>query len=311
MDKREYLPSYLMNSQIFRDVYNLNMGEVADYHKAIDDLTAQAYIETATWGLKYWESFLGIPVDETKVSEERRSVIKSKLRGHGTATMELMKVVANAYENGQVLLLENVRNRIPSLQTASVWSLHSNAHMLEGYDYGLRLDATVSDQKSYVTIKGIPKINYVFTGYVNDRNASYVFEFWDEQNSLINVLAPEHIPGINTFEFVTPDKTDRIRIYLTNQAAGQFIFRDFILTEGKQVEQFRPYLPYTFTVQFVGEKGTPPNLDDLKEAIQRIKPAHLDVIYKFRFLLIKEVHGMIIDEMKDKKIELFAGGGDQ
>lgn len=40
---------------------------------------------------------------------------------------------------------------------------------------------------------------------------------------------------------------------------------------------------YSFTVKFIGSKGVPPNLDDLKKAIEDIKPAHLAVVYEFTY----------------------------
>lgn len=40
---------------------------------------------------------------------------------------------------------------------------------------------------------------------------------------------------------------------------------------------------YSFTVKFVGMKGIPTNLDDLKKAIDEIKPAHLNVEYSFTY----------------------------
>lgn len=39
--------------------------------------------------------------------------------------------------------------------------------------------------------------------------------------------------------------------------------------------------PYTFTIQFVGVKGIPKNMDGLKQAINDIKPAHL--VYDFKY----------------------------
>lgn len=42
---------------------------------------------------------------------------------------------------------------------------------------------------------------------------------------------------------------------------------------------------YQFTVEFIDTRGIPPNLDDLKAAIEEIKPAHLAVAYKFRYLI--------------------------
>lgn len=38
---------------------------------------------------------------------------------------------------------------------------------------------------------------------------------------------------------------------------------------------------YSFTVKFIGIKGVPPNLSDLIQAIEEIKPAHLAVVFDF------------------------------
>lgn len=46
---------------------------------------------------------------------------------------------------------------------------------------------------------------------------------------------------------------------------------------------------YKFTVEFIDTRGIPPNLDDLKAAIEEIKPAHLAVEYKFRYLIWDEL----------------------
>lgn len=40
---------------------------------------------------------------------------------------------------------------------------------------------------------------------------------------------------------------------------------------------------YSFIVKFIGIKGIPENLDDLRKAIEEIKPAHLDVNYEFTY----------------------------
>lgn len=40
---------------------------------------------------------------------------------------------------------------------------------------------------------------------------------------------------------------------------------------------------YSFTIKFIGAKGIPPNLEDLKKSIDDIKPAHLGVIYEFKY----------------------------
>lgn len=40
---------------------------------------------------------------------------------------------------------------------------------------------------------------------------------------------------------------------------------------------------YKFTIKFISALGIPPNLTDLKDAIERIKPAHLEVAYEFTY----------------------------
>ncbi|MDO3408557.1 DUF2313 domain-containing protein [Saccharibacillus sp. CPCC 101409] len=50
---------------------------------------------------------------------------------------------------------------------------------------------------------------------------------------------------------------------------------------------------YGFTITFIDTIGLPPNLDDLKAAIEAVKPAHLDVHYQLRYLRISEIHNVL------------------
>lgn len=61
--------------------------------------------------------------------------------------------------------------------------------------------------------------------------------------------------------------------------------------------------------KFVGSYGVPGDLDGLKKALDEIKPAHLAVNYLFRYLLIKEIHGvMTLSELETHKLSEFVGG---
>jgi len=53
--------------------------------------------------------------------------------------------------------------------------------------------------------------------------------------------------------------------------------------DGGKVDVTVDHPNYTFTIKFVDTKGIPPNLDDLKAAIEEIKPAHMAVEYKFTY----------------------------
>jgi len=46
---------------------------------------------------------------------------------------------------------------------------------------------------------------------------------------------------------------------------------------------------YSFTVKFIDERGIPANLNDLKAAIEEIKPAHLAVTYEFTYFIWDEL----------------------
>jgi len=46
---------------------------------------------------------------------------------------------------------------------------------------------------------------------------------------------------------------------------------------------------YQFTVEFIDTLGIPPNIGDLMEALEEIKPAHLGVMYKYRY----NTHAMV------------------
>lgn len=46
---------------------------------------------------------------------------------------------------------------------------------------------------------------------------------------------------------------------------------------------------YTFTIKFIDQRGIPLNLDDVKAAIEEIKPAHLAVEYEFTYTVWGEL----------------------
>ncbi len=58
--------------------------------------------------------------------------------------------------------------------------------------------------------------------------------------------------------------------------------------ENGEVDIIEDNANYSFTVKFVGQKGIPPNLNDLKKAIEELKPCHLGVNYIFAYLLWSE-----------------------
>lgn len=105
-----YIPRYYDEITEAQAVLNAYAIEIEKLNADIADVLAQFYVDTATWGLAKWEKMLGIPTDETKPLDQRRSAIKSKLRMFGTVTVSVIKNVAESFKYGEVDVLEDPKN---------------------------------------------------------------------------------------------------------------------------------------------------------------------------------------------------------
>ncbi|AIQ45628.1 phage portal protein [Paenibacillus sp. FSL R7-0273] len=63
---------------------------------------------------------------------------------------------------------------------------------------------------------------------------------------------------------------------------------------------------YRIIITFVDTLGIPPNLDDLKQALEDLKPAHMALEYKYRYLLLREVQAMTLNQLQQRKLTDFA-----
>lgn len=99
-------PDFLAGSAEFRDIQAALEPEVLALWAARDSVLDQLCAETATWGLKYWEQTLGIPVEEGKDVGFRRSRIRAKLRGACVTTVAMIQNVAESFSNGTVAVTE-------------------------------------------------------------------------------------------------------------------------------------------------------------------------------------------------------------
>lgn len=99
---RDSVPLYYEEMPVATNILDREAEEMARLNANIDDVLAQFFIETATWGLARWERIFGITAEPGRTYEQRREVLLSKLRGVGTLTAELIENVASAYSNGEV-----------------------------------------------------------------------------------------------------------------------------------------------------------------------------------------------------------------
>ena len=77
-----------------------------------------------------------------------------------------------------------------------------------------------------------------------------------------------------------------ITVKLIENVAESFVNGDVEIIENNPL--------YSFTVKFIGPRGIPPNVDDLKAAIEDIKPAHLVVVFEYRYLIWDELDARAI-----------------
>lgn len=163
----------MRKSHVYREIFKAEGEQIDIFYANIADIQKQLLIDTATWGLIFYEKELKIKTDLNKPVDDRRAVIKSKLRGSGKVDHIQIKIVADAYTNGDVFVS--------------------------------------------------------FNGHI--------------------------------------------------------------------------------VVKFTSLYGIPPNLDDVKNALEDVKPAHLAIDYEFRYLLIRDIHNvMTMAEMEQTLLNRFAGG---
>jgi len=99
-------PRFLQNSPEFRDLQRALEPELLALWEARDGALEQLCVETASWGLPYWEKTLGIPVDTEKDLEARRGLVRARLLGVGTATREAVLALVAGFTGGEVELTE-------------------------------------------------------------------------------------------------------------------------------------------------------------------------------------------------------------
>jgi hypothetical protein len=74
-----YLPQFLFDSPIMQDLFKQYGNELQNLDDSTNDLMNQLFPQTATWGLKLWEQYLGIPVNESLDVVTRRSKIMAQI----------------------------------------------------------------------------------------------------------------------------------------------------------------------------------------------------------------------------------------
>lgn len=94
LPKREQVPAYHYVSEQSKALIDSLEDASLEAKAALEDVMAQFFVDTATWGLALWEQQVGIKVDNKLPLAARRVAIKRKLVACGNTTAEMICALA-------------------------------------------------------------------------------------------------------------------------------------------------------------------------------------------------------------------------
>lgn len=110
IDLTKYVPLFIWGINEMKAIYDVQCTELGSLYYYSNDLLEQCFIDTATWGLLYWEEEYGIETNLNQSYEQRREILKAKKRGQGTTTKAMLKNAAEAFSGGEVNIIEDNAN---------------------------------------------------------------------------------------------------------------------------------------------------------------------------------------------------------
>ena len=102
MDILKYLPNFLSKDPMFHCAAETCNEEHDRLRLALQDLADNFFVNTATWALPLYESFLGIQPSVGDSDEFRRQRIFFKLQHVDVSTKDFMNSIINVYSAGHI-----------------------------------------------------------------------------------------------------------------------------------------------------------------------------------------------------------------
>lgn len=95
-------------SYVGKWIFEVMGMDMDDVRLRFEELRAQAFPETATWGLMYWEQRYGLPIGEGFDFEARRRPILARRRAHGPLNPKRVESILADLTGRDVTVTENV-----------------------------------------------------------------------------------------------------------------------------------------------------------------------------------------------------------
>lgn len=126
VDLIKYVPPFVVQIPEMKASYDVQSTELGSLLYYADDVKKQFHIDTATWGLIYWEYRYGIETNLSLSYEQRREIINAKKKGQGITTIEMIKSVAETFSGGEVEVIENTGPYMFTIQFIGIKGIPRN-----------------------------------------------------------------------------------------------------------------------------------------------------------------------------------------
>ncbi|WP_156896620.1 YmfQ family protein [Desulfovirgula thermocuniculi] len=104
-----YLPRYYETSLVMQAILEAQGQELDSVYRTLNEILEQFFVQTATWGLRYWEEACGLPTNEQEPIEARRARVLAKLRSFPSARRADIERVVASFVAGYFDILEHPR----------------------------------------------------------------------------------------------------------------------------------------------------------------------------------------------------------
>lgn len=189
VDISRYLPEFVRGDPVLGQTLAIESKEHERQRMEIRDLLAQAFIETATWGLGDWERILDLKPDAGDNYEQRRNRILLKLQGRQVSTLDFMARLCARYTVDKAAEIEehNEENRFRVY-------LHGGTSDLPGLRYALETykPAHLAYNICHTLYGDLFDDEYVSDGSDSDFWAASLFSLSDDVPYGIPIKADKH-----------------------------------------------------------------------------------------------------------------------
>lgn len=152
---------YFYGNGYTRAIIEAEQVEADILYREITETLKQCFVETATWGLDYWEDMLFLPRGTGKSYDERRSIIYTRMRATRTTTVEVVKELASAFfspENVTVtehnsnysfnIEFENIKVSTAKLQDViDVLEIYKPAHLNYDFTFSVKTNIQINSNE--------------------------------------------------------------------------------------------------------------------------------------------------------------------